>query len=825
MAKVKIMYCYSHQDDIYQTEMKKWLATLRREGVISDWSDKKILPGTKIDHTLNKAKDETDIFLLLLTQNFINSEPCMEEMEFALNHYGEKRTIPIILKSCAWEDTKCYKDTIKALPKDGKPVDHWDNTDDAWHDIYEGIKLAVEEFSSKPKKEFLEEIGHISFINQNKRKVTLNDIYVYPKIVKCDQAIKDYRETIHEATFFDDENNYKLIKGTELSGKTSLGYSIFLKHIDERPVIWLDGSMVFKTINFDEFIEKQFEKQFYGQYDEWKKKVNKIAIIDDYDHKISKNFIDYLKENFSKIYILVNEEEYMVYLFDNKSFVDFSLYTIEQLSVNSQEQLIRKWKSLSDGGVLLLNDVDIDNIEAKINDIIAFNRIVPRYPFYILTILQSLEAFMPGNFAITAYGHCYNALITAQLIKKFVEHSDIDTCFNYLSSLAYDIYRTTKIREEQYNNTTYKEFIVSYKNNHFISDSLIKKIENIEYPIIKTDAINGNISFIYPYTYYYFIGKYFAENWNTCKEIVEHICDEVYYKENSYILIFIIHHTQNKELLDNILLHCMCSFDGYEPAKLTKEETSFMADLIKELPKSILSSLPVNENREKERNISENNQIESDGPEDRGEEPIFRDIRKAMRMMEVLGQILKNRAGSFDKQIVLGAIEEVENLGLRVLNMFIALIKLDSLKDFLEARLNEEAEKGKVFTDMDKRQFIERYIQYLGFLFTMGMLYKISNSLNSEKLIEPVSIITEKVNTPAYKLIMALITLSNKGERGFNVLEEFYKEFQSDSNFIACRSLSFSIQSYMNTHKIDYRVKQRLCSVLGIDYHPSLPGA
>ena len=83
--------------------------------------------------------------------------------------------------------------------------------------------------------------------------------------------------------------------------------------------------------------------------------------------------------------------------------------------------------------------------------------------------------------------------------------------------------------------------------------------------------------------------------------IVDQLCTNIHLRQNAFILIFTIHHTQNRDLLDTILLHCVCSFDKVRPAQLSTGETQFMNDLLTSLPQSIISSASTKENRIEQR--------------------------------------------------------------------------------------------------------------------------------------------------------------------------------------------------------------------------------
>jgi len=811
--KVKIFYSYSHKDERYREQLEKWLVQLKRDNLIEEWHDRKILPGDKWQGVIDDNLIESDIVIFLVSQDFLASESCYKEIEYAISY--EKRVVPIILKTCSWLDSKIKE--FQALPKDGKPVNKWEKEEDAWLDIYIGLKRIINEIRNTftVKKKFIKSLKKVEFISQNKDSLTIDDIFVFPKIVYMDNNKNEHKIDSFKLIFEDNQKQFFLFEGEELSGKSTLAAKLFFDSIDNQYLpILIDGNNMYKTIRFDEHFRNVFYFQYNGDYDLWKSRENKIVIIDDYHHRISPNIMSFLKKEFEKIVIFMNSDEFLVYFKDDSLFADFQVLNIKPLNLVMQEQLIRKWKTIGQNPNVI-EDRDIDKIESKINSIITKYQILPRYPFYILSILQTIEAFMPKDYKITAFGHCYQALITAQLIKKNISSDNIDTCFNFLTELSYDIYLKNKTNKT-YTKEDYKEFKSNYKNKYIISDSLINKIESIEYPVL--DLSNDCVKFEYPYFYYFFLGKKFADEPDIKR--IEYICNNIHLKDNSFVLIFIIHHTHNQQVLDEILLHTMCSFDTESPAKLTRKETDFMDTLIKELPKNILSKKPVEENRELIRKVEEH--ADEEPTENVDEDAIARELMKGMKIIDILGQIAKNRAGSFSREQLKEILLETENLGFRILNYFLNEMKCDELKEWLINRLEEEERtKRKAFKYEQKLNFIEKMIQLFGFLLTIGMISKVSQAIGSDKLVELVNMIALENDYPSYELVNLLIDIEHNSIN-VDLVEHLYNKYKDSKNWWALQTLSYFLQSYMNTHRIDYRVRQKICNLLGLRIIPNI---
>ena len=96
---------------------------------------------------LNAAK----IILLLVTPRFMASDYIDRvELARALERHqaGEARVIPVILKPVDLKDTALSQ--LQALPKDAKPVNRWDDQDEAFVDVVRGIRRVVDLLNANP---------------------------------------------------------------------------------------------------------------------------------------------------------------------------------------------------------------------------------------------------------------------------------------------------------------------------------------------------------------------------------------------------------------------------------------------------------------------------------------------------------------------------------------------------------------------------------------------------------------------------------------------------------------------------------------------------
>ena len=149
---VKVFFSYSHKDEALRDELATHLSMMKRQGVIEAWHDREISAGSEWANAINDNLEVADIILLLVSANFLASDYCYDkEMTRAMERHEtrEARVIPIILKPTDWNGAPFGK--LQALPKNAKPVTTWQDQDEAFLNIAQGIRRVVEEIAkSKP---------------------------------------------------------------------------------------------------------------------------------------------------------------------------------------------------------------------------------------------------------------------------------------------------------------------------------------------------------------------------------------------------------------------------------------------------------------------------------------------------------------------------------------------------------------------------------------------------------------------------------------------------------------------------------------------------
>ena len=141
---MKVFISYSHKDDVALDRLHTHLAPLRSEGFIDAWFDRQILAGGNIDAEVDEALEYCDVFLMLVSPDFLASNYCVNiEMKraFERHDYDGAPVIPIIVEPCDWTSSL---GKFKALPRDGKPISEWTNQNSAYLDVVKELRRILE---------------------------------------------------------------------------------------------------------------------------------------------------------------------------------------------------------------------------------------------------------------------------------------------------------------------------------------------------------------------------------------------------------------------------------------------------------------------------------------------------------------------------------------------------------------------------------------------------------------------------------------------------------------------------------------------------------
>jgi len=146
-APLRVFYSYSHADRRMLERLQTHMAMLRREGLITEWSDRAIEAGSQWRDEIERELEAADVILLLVSAPFLDSDFCYEEeMGRAVERArsGDVLLIGILLRPVdGWDKTPFAE--FQLVPRGARPISTWSNADEAYRNVVASIRAALEE--------------------------------------------------------------------------------------------------------------------------------------------------------------------------------------------------------------------------------------------------------------------------------------------------------------------------------------------------------------------------------------------------------------------------------------------------------------------------------------------------------------------------------------------------------------------------------------------------------------------------------------------------------------------------------------------------------
>lgn len=696
---------------------------------------------------------------------------------------------------------------------------------------------------SKNHTDWLTDPG-ANYSHPNKNKLYLTDIFVFPNFREVLKSSSD-KDGVSQRLFTSSESiinslqkGFKiLISGSENSGKTTIAKVLIRKilSLDLIP-IYIEGHQIKKT-DFSKFytlLKRAFEKQYNDRVSGTFNSIpiTKFAIIiDDFDktqlntsHK--NKLLDVINQKIENIIIIGNEVLSIEEIAENNSHIQdsvlkFKHYEIAEQGYQLRYKLINQWNTL--GTTEHISNEDLirknENAERIINGIIGPN-LIPAYPVFLLTILQTIEAGNSHDLKESSYGHYYQVLITGTLNKN-VKSDKIEAYYTYLSSLANHFYEE-KAKELTIDNLRifHKKHSERYMMSYISFDEIMQNLKSSQ----MLEENDYSLSFKYKYIFYYFAAKYLAENLykSEIKERVKSLCRMLHRDYAANIILFLTHHTKDIFIIEEILSVAKKQFEDQRPATLQDDITA-LNNTILEAPKLFLNNKSNTQHKKEilEKKDTENTTLEDisntkvefdDEDQNIDALDISAKLNTAFKTLEIAGQILKNHHAKFEANEKIALAEESYFIGLRVLSLFFEVYTSSS--DFIEGRIRQVLEKEPKNDNSKIQSIAKKIVFHIATSTTHSVLRKTSMAVGNEYLKDVFEKVKEKNDTNAVALIDFQINTEYYNNLPVNYLEKLKKKFEK--NYMTTTLLRYIVLDYLYLYPTSVARKQQICNIIGI---------
>ncbi|MBB2405874.1 MULTISPECIES: STAND family AAA ATPase [unclassified Escherichia] len=650
-------------------------------------------------------------------------------------------------------------------------------------DVIESKKSITSNTFEVNKKfyDFLQELG-VEYIHPSSRKLTLDDVFVYPNIRDLSDDKEQARKMSSSKLINNRGGDRIVLIGDEFCGKTTMLKKYYLDTIEkEKLVLYLDGSIIKKsnkkvTKLLNDAITLQYVNKTLAEFMGYK--TEKTLLIDNFhdikgDVNSLRDFLSPFEKIFDKIIITLSDSSKFagVDILESSPFSsDYKQYKILKFGFRLRYELANRWNMLKETCVEERSALihENDSSTKMINTIIGKNYI-PSTPFFLLTMLQSIDNEQSSDLKTSSYGYYYQFLITSSLNNASVRKEQLDEIFNYITELAYYFYKK-KTKEDSKDNLWdfNHQFCCEYGVQLDFGErfKLLVKAKIME--VVESD----NYRFKYNYVYYFFVAKYFSDHLRD-EEVVDDIkrlASTLHLKQSMNIFMFLTHHSKEQFILDLITNQAKLLFNKFEPASIDLD-SDFINSIVDNLPevsfikkdrlefrrgiedlKDIQTEQINSDENNNEADVEEKN-IENNRSND--EIDLNLELNLTVKSLELLGQLSRNYYGSLkitQKELLL---DEAINAPLRSLNFLLSSVRDEPEKtiDMLEQKINQLLEGKKNSTSTEVRALARKILFNMLFTITYSIVSKIASSIGSTHLQPVINRVCDTKNSDAGKLI------------------------------------------------------------------------
>lgn len=672
--------------------------------------------------------------------------------------------------------------------------------------------------------------------NAGNFNIRARDIFVYPNLEKKSKGFEGSFSINALELFKRGESSDKyIIYGESKSGKTMLARRMFLDLWKQGKIpVLVDceseryqklGNLIanayeceYKTKQFDNYLSLPAEQR---------------AVIVDNFNPNSGN----AKSRFEDLLAISKQIDTIVIFIDNdylinctnsgKAFQDveaeFDIYRIIELNRKGRHQLISNWVEIFsrdralDHQSLLHQIIDTENEMS----VLCRDSLVPRYPMYVLMFLGAMSTINTrGQYNVGTYGSLYELVIRQELSK--VSSLPLQDILNFLSEFSHYIYIHNV--SKYFSETDYTNFASSFDKKYDLnlkSQSIFKEL--VEKRIfVKSRDDNDSISFCHDYFYYYFIALYFDVNSGTkqVSDEMKSLCNNFYKKDQAHIWLFLTHISHKSVVVDTLVAYANSILTPMDEVRLD-DDVNFVEKLrcknyqLQFCDKdydSLQNERFVSEDKaEMIRSEIESTPFEELSPND----PVVL-IVQANKVIDYLGQLLRNFVASLDARQKQDILDAIIRLTLRTISFFIRGVFLAAPDFIIEYIRNHE----ELQDDVSREEAIKEYSTYLYCLLVFSSSSMISKTarVTAHKLLQPSykKFFANAGNINAYIILNYLIQMYVKRNTDSFIPEDLLKTLKRD---VYCwETIRMIVFQYLYMYVDDFAVKQSLCERYHIPY-------
>ena len=664
--------------------------------------------------------------------------------------------------------------------------------------------------------------------NHEKEKLKLSEIFIYPDLESMNDRINktdiDGKYLSAEQLIGDANHTLFILEGGNQCGKTSLCHMYYTTLAGAHKYPLMVGGKEITNNNLKRILRNAYERQYlpeFADYDKYEQYeiAEKVLLLDNFDkcklaRDVKEKMIQELLLQFGKVIITVREDKFIVDSLNYFSKEATVLYHIKSFGYEKRAKLIEKFYEKYDNQCISPQEM-LEKTNEALRMVQQFlgKEYIPPYPIYILSLLLSSTKLMGQSYTQTAYGHCYDAIITCALLTQ-VKDDDVSQFRNFLKHFAY--YKFTK-KLESLSEEEFRAFYDDYKDRFIITG----------YETCKSVLLNTGLlvcedecyyKFGYKYVYYFTVAEYISAivNQPEGKHIIKMLCNEIESEEVANILIFLTYHIDDVNFIDETIFTLMESIEDVDPITLEKNDTFYASieQLCDEMKKETVDVFKKSDPKKaREELMRQQDTIEREREnqeEEKRQNARSLKIDKALRAIEVVGQIIKNRRNSLEKSKLKEMVVELYYAGFRTVN-YLGTTLTEDKKMLVEDIIKDEELGGDT---IKIRDHINYFFEITTFRFCLFVFGKIIRSVGVKELRWLYNDASAEIGTAAADIV----TFSIESVYSRLVVEDLKKLVNKyKDNSAAMTIIRARVRSYLYNNYVEVNDRKRIAAALKLD--------
>ncbi len=363
-----------------------------------------------------------------------------------------------------------------------------------------------------------------------------------------------------------------------------------------------------------------------------------------------------------------------------------------------------------------------------------------------------------------------------------------------------------------------------YLKRYFKQEQITE--DNILEVLCKSNLLklsDDNYGFSYKYIFYFLIAQKISSEIEKYENLIYNLCEDIHSEISANILIFLTHHSKAQVLIDNIVFTSQLPFEKSKPLTLDKNDdfVKFISEFTKEIKDEILEEINpqeiVNKELKRKDEIEFKNRKNEDTEDDNVLPSELIEMNQAFRTVRIIGQIVKNQSGDFEKDKLLHLVEAAYSTIFRFLGYFSSMLENDKelIIETITSEIEEKANKRKRYEPIDSKKIertVRKILQFLAWRVCVDSMTSLMFFVGTKGLDELFDTVNTKMDSTASKIVtFAIKTFNDK--ISVKELESLFEDVKD--NYLAQCILREYIKRYLYTHNVSKPKRDKIIQISG----------